>query len=207
MHYPNTPPAQGLYSGLNEHDACGVGFVCNMKGKKSHKIVEDALKILVNLKHRGACGCEANTGDGAGLLIQIPHRFLKRELNRQGIKLPEPGHYGVASVYLPPSPAQRQQVQIMFEQAVRSAGQFVIGWRNIPQDDKDIGPSAQLVEPDMRQFFIAAAPTSRTTTRSNASSSSSANAPKRRSRVLSFWRKRFSTLRAARAARSSIRGC
>ncbi|HLX59935.1 MAG TPA: glutamate synthase large subunit [Planctomycetota bacterium] len=153
MEHPGHPPAQGLFDGV-ERDACGVGFVCNMKGKKSHKIVEDALKILVNLKHRGACGCEANTGDGAGLLIQIPHAFLKREMAKQGVVLPEPGEYGVASVFLPPTAAQRQQTQILFEKAVRKEGQIVLGWRKIPQDDKDIGPSAQIVEPDIRQFFI-----------------------------------------------------
>ena len=154
MNYPGHPSAQGLYDGLNEHDACGVGFVVNMKGKKSHSIVEDALRILVNLKHRGACGCEVNTGDGAGLLMQIPHKFFKREMAKQGINLPEPGQYGVASVFLPPTPAQRQSAQILFEKAVRKEGQTVIGWRNIPQDHKDIGPSAQLVEPDIRQLFI-----------------------------------------------------
>ena len=154
MNYPGHPTPQGLYDGLHEHDACGVGFVCNMKGKKSHAIVKNALQILVNLKHRGACGCEINTGDGAGILMQIPHKFFKREMAKQGVNLPEPGQYGVASVFLPPTAAQRQSTQILFEKAVRKEGQTVIGWRNIPQYDKDIGPSAQQVEPDIRQFFI-----------------------------------------------------
>src|ERR1043165_7563459 len=153
MEHPGHPPAQGLFDG-KERDSCGVGFVVNMKGKKSHKIVEDALQILLNLKHRGACGCEANTGDGAGILMQIPHTFLKREMAKQGVALPEPGHYGVASVFLPPTAAQRHQVQILFEKAVRKEGQGGVGGRNIPQNDEDIGPSAQIVEPDIRQFFI-----------------------------------------------------
>ncbi|MEI6231599.1 MAG: glutamate synthase large subunit [Planctomycetota bacterium] len=154
MNYPGHPSAQGLYDGLNEHDACGVGFVANMKGRKSHKIVQDALQILVNLKHRGACGCEINTGDGAGILMQIPHKFFKREMAVLGVNLPEPGHYGVAHVFLPPTSSEREAAQMLFEQAVRKEGQSVIGWRNLPQYNGDIGPSAQNVEPDIRQFFI-----------------------------------------------------
>lgn len=154
MHYPNLPEEQGLY-GRNEHDACGVGFVCNMKGVKSHKIVEDALKILINLKHRGACGCETNTGDGAGILLQIPHNFLKKELAKHNVTLPEPGLYGVASVFLPPSAEQRGKVRMMLEKITREEGQVPLGWRNIPQDNKDIGPSARKVEPDIRQYFVA----------------------------------------------------
>src|SRR5258706_13737853 len=92
---PGLPHKQGLYDPQFEHDACGVGFVVNMKGRKSHELVEQALQILVNLDHRGACGCEANTGDGAGILMQTPHEFLCKVADKAGIKLPGPGHYGV----------------------------------------------------------------------------------------------------------------
>src|SRR6202161_2083050 len=95
------PPKQGLYDPQFEHDACGVGFVVNMKGRKSHSLVEQALQILVNLDHRGACGCEANTGDGAGILMQMPHEFFKRATDKSGFKLPNMGQYGVGMLFMP----------------------------------------------------------------------------------------------------------
>src|SRR5688572_28643603 len=98
---PGLPPAQGLYDPAHEHDACGVGFVVDIKGRKSHAIVSQALTVLKNLLHRGACGCEVNTGDGAGILIQMPHRFLERECARLGITLPAQGRYGAGLVFLP----------------------------------------------------------------------------------------------------------
>ena len=101
MNHPAPPEKQGLYDPRFEHDACGVGFVVHMKGKKSHEIVENALTILANVDHRGAC-CEENTGDGAGILIQLPHLFLKKAAAAAGFDLPEPGQYGVASVYTSP---------------------------------------------------------------------------------------------------------
>src|ERR1043165_309805 len=96
------PPKQGLYDPQFEHDACGVGFVVNVKGKKSHEIIKQALTILLNLDHRGACGCEVNTGDGAGILMQMPHAFLKKVTAASGIQLPDEGQYGAGIVYLPP---------------------------------------------------------------------------------------------------------
>ena len=105
------PPKQGLYDPQFERDACGLGFVVHMKGAKSHQTVSDALQILVNLDHRGACGCEANTGDGAGILVQVPHDFLSAEAERLGFKLPEPGGYGVGMLFLPKNPAERAAVQ------------------------------------------------------------------------------------------------
>src|SRR5438876_11717982 len=102
------PKKQGLYDPQFEHDACGVGFVCQMKGKKSHEIVEQALTILVNLDHRGACGCEANTGDGAGILMQVPHGFLKKVAGALDIALPEPGQYGVGMLFASPEPTTRE---------------------------------------------------------------------------------------------------
>ena len=104
----SAPPKQGLYDPQFEHDACGLGFVVNIKGKKSHQLVSDALKILVNLDHRGACGCEANTGDGAGILIQVPHEFFAAEAAKLGFKLPAPGQYGVGMLFLPKNPAERE---------------------------------------------------------------------------------------------------
>src|SRR5262250_1307497 len=98
---PGMPPAQGLYDPAHEHDACGVGFVVDIKGRKSHAIVSQALTVLKNLLHRGACGCEVNTGDGAGILIQMPHVFLRRKCAALGIALPESGHYGAGLVFLP----------------------------------------------------------------------------------------------------------
>src|SRR5271155_4819832 len=104
----SAPSKQGLYDPQFEHDACGLGFVVNMKGKESHQLVSDALQILVNLDHRGACGCEANTGDGAGILIQVPHEFLSAEAAKLGFKLPARGQYGVGQLFLPKNPAERE---------------------------------------------------------------------------------------------------
>ncbi len=148
------PPAQGLYDPENERDACGVGFVAHLKGKRSHQIVADALQVLVNLLHRGACGCEVNTGDGAGILIQVPHTFFKREASKLGFALPEPGHYGVGMVFLPKDAAQRDQMVKLFEKAVVNAGQKVLGWRDVPTDNRKLGQSAIDAEPVIRQVFI-----------------------------------------------------
>src|ERR1700747_2947970 len=148
------PLKQGLYDPQFEHDSCGVGFVVNIKGKKSHKIIRDALTILVNLNHRGACGCEANTGDGAGILMQMPHRFLLQECDRLNIPLPPGGEYGVGMVYLPKDPDDRRQCEIIFEQITREEGQRVLGWRTVPTDNSPIGPTAKRAEPAIRQIFI-----------------------------------------------------
>src|SRR5881409_65622 len=102
------PPKQGLYDPQFEHDACGVGFLVNIKGRKSHQIIRQAINILVNLNHRGACGCEKNTGDGAGILLQTPHLFLKEVCSDLKIALPSYGEYGVGMVYLPSEPSERK---------------------------------------------------------------------------------------------------
>src|SRR6266513_850465 len=112
------PPKQGLYDPQFEHDACGVGFVVNIKGRKSHALVEQALQILVNLDHRGACGCEANTGDGAGILLQTPHEFLKVATAKSGFKLPAPDQYGVGMLFMPRDPAEREGVKTLFAKIV-----------------------------------------------------------------------------------------
>ncbi|HEY9707888.1 MAG TPA: hypothetical protein V6D48_06755, partial [Oculatellaceae cyanobacterium] len=108
MNKNELPPKQGLYDPQFEHDACGVGFIVHMKGKKSHDIVEQALTILLNLDHRGACGSETNTGDGAGILMQVPHKFLKKVAQEAKITLPEAGQYGVGMIYSSPDPATRE---------------------------------------------------------------------------------------------------
>ena len=156
MTTPNgLPPKQGLYDPQFEHDACGVGFVCQMKGKRSHDLVQQALTILVNLDHRGAVGAETNTGDGAGILLQVPHNFLKKVTSGLKIELPEPGQYGVAMCYMSPDAKVRAESAKLFEQVVAEEGQKVLGWRDIPVDNSMIGKTAKNSEPFMRQAFIA----------------------------------------------------
>ena len=148
------PPKQGLYDPQFEHDACGVGFLVNVKGKKSNQIVRQALQILVNLDHRGACGCEANTGDGAGILMQMPHEFLKLVSAESKVPLPSAGEYGVGMLYLPPDAAQRAECEKIFENIVTEEGQRVLGWRSIPTNNASLGYTAKVSEPLMRQVFI-----------------------------------------------------
>ena len=154
MRDPGLPPEQGLYDPQQEHDSCGVGFVVDIQGRKSHRIVSQALTVLKNLLHRGACGCEANTGDGAGILLQIPHTFLARECAKLDILLPAPKGYGVGMVCLPTDATQRTRCQEIFEGIVREEGQVLLGWRDIPTNNTPIGPSARSVEPVFRQIFI-----------------------------------------------------
>ena len=148
------PPKQGLYDPQFEHDACGLGFVVNMKGKKSHQLVSDALQILVNLDHRGACGCEANTGDGAGILIQVPHDFFVTEAARLGFKLPAVGHYGVGQMFLPKNPAEREAVKAEFAKIISAEGQTLLGWRDVPVNNSSLGKGALTAEPFLAQVFI-----------------------------------------------------
>jgi glutamate synthase (ferredoxin) len=151
MQNQGLPAKQGLYDPQFEHDACGVGFVVHMKGKKSHDIVEQALTILVNLDHRGACGCETNTGDGAGILMQVPHAFLKKSA---GFSLLEPEWYGVASLFTSPDGEARARGAQIFARVVEEEGQDFLGWRDVPVDNSMIGNSAKASEPFMRQAFI-----------------------------------------------------
>ena len=148
------PPPQGLYDPRYEHDSCGVGFVVDLKSRKSHDIVVKALQILLNLEHRGACGCETNTGDGAGILVQLPDRFLRQEAAKLKFTLPPAGQYGVGVVFLPRDDASRERCERLFESVVRDEGQKVIGWRTVPTDNSSIGPTARKNEPLMRQVFI-----------------------------------------------------
>jgi glutamate synthase domain-containing protein 1 len=148
------PPKQGLYDPQFEHDACGVGFVVHMKGRKSHEIIQQALEILRNLDHRGACGCEVNTGDGAGILMQMPHTFLQAECAKLGIKLPKPGQYGAGMIFMPQDPPERQKCERAFEKIVKEEGLKVLGWRTVPVDSSPLGATAQASEPFIRQVFI-----------------------------------------------------
>jgi len=149
------PERQGLYDPANEHDACGVGFVAHIKGQKSHSIVEQGLLILKNLEHRGAVGADALMGDGAGILIQIPDAYLREEMEKQGVTLPVPGDYGVGMVFLPQEMASRLACQEAIERAVRSEGQVVLGWRDVPVDHAmPMSPTVRAKEPVIRQVFI-----------------------------------------------------
>ena len=150
--------AFGLYDPRFERDACGVGIAANISGQKSHAILEDGLRILVNLAHRGACGCDPATGDGAGVLLQIPHGFLERECAGLGISLPALGEYGVGMVFLPQDSRRRQECEAIVERVVAEEGQRLLGWRDVPVDDSEIGYIARESQPFIRQVFIARGP-------------------------------------------------
>ena len=153
---PAVPQRQGMYDPVNEHDACGVGFVAHMKGQKSHSIVEQGLLILKNLDHRGAVGADPLQGDGAGILIQIPDQLYREELAKQGITLPQAGEYGVGMVFLPQEAASRLACQEEIERAVRGEGQIVLGWRDVPVNrDMPMSPAVKAKEPVIRQIFVA----------------------------------------------------
>jgi glutamate synthase (NADPH/NADH) large chain len=148
------PPPQGLYSADHEHDACGVGFVANIKGKRSHSIIEQGLTILKNLTHRGAVGADPKTSDGAGILIQIPDGLFREERAEQGVKLPPAGQYGVGMVFLPREPASRRACEYEIERAIKDEGQVLLGWRDVPVDSSDLGESVRKIEPVIRQVFV-----------------------------------------------------
>src|SRR5262245_3073109 len=146
---------QGLYDPRDEHDACGVGFVVDIKGRKSHEIVEKGLQVLANLLHRGACGCEANTGDGAGVLVQMPDRLLRRVPAALGFTLPPLGHDGAGLVFLPNDRSQREQRRQLIERTAAAEGHAVLGWRPVPGDDSSLGAAARAAKPVIEQVFIA----------------------------------------------------
>ncbi len=154
MTFTRTPVSQGLYDPWYEHDSCGVGFVVDVKGRKSYDIVRKGFRILLNLEHRGACGCESDTGDGAGILIQMPHRFFEEECGNLGVSLPGPGQYAVGMVFLPTDSGERLACQSSLEQIVADEGQSLIGWRTVPTDNSTIGATARASEPIIRQVFI-----------------------------------------------------
>ena len=152
------PRAEGLYDPRFEHDSCGVGFVVNIKGERSHKLVRQAFEVSVNLLHRGACGCEVNTGDGAGMLLQLPHKFFRKAADAAGFALPGPGAYGVGMVFLPRDAAERRQVEETFGRIVDEEGQRLLGWRDVPTDSGHLGATARSGEPVIRQIFIGRGP-------------------------------------------------
>ena len=138
---------QGLYHPRHEHDACGVGFVASIKGIKSHDIIQKGLRVLQNLTHRGACGCDPLTGDGAGVLMQVPHEFFRKECALLRIDLPEPGTYGVGMVFLPRDVAERNVCKQLFEKAIREEGQHLLGWRSVPVNGVACWPLAPKLIP------------------------------------------------------------
>ena len=156
--FSGLPEAQGMYRPENEHDACGLGFVANIEGQKSHDIVLKGIQILVNLTHRGACGCDPETGDGAGILIQIPHAFFERECASLGFTLPPPGEYGVGMIFLPVDPQDRILCEGIVEKTVREQGLTVLGWRDTPINGDTIGRVARNTQPYIEQIFIRRAP-------------------------------------------------
>ncbi len=155
------PSAFGLYSPEFEHDACGVGFVAHLKGKPSRQIIDDADRMLRHMDHRGACGCEENTGDGSGMMTAIPDRFLRKVADRDlGIELPVQGLYAVGNVFLPTDNEQREFCKEVVNEIIAKQGQKLLGWREVPTSAEaaDIGPTARANEPVVEQLYIAAAP-------------------------------------------------
>jgi glutamate synthase domain-containing protein 2/glutamate synthase domain-containing protein 1/glutamate synthase domain-containing protein 3 len=151
---PGLPAAQGLYDPRNERDNCGMGFVANVRGEKSHGIIEMGIEVLIRLTHRGASGCDPETGDGAGILIQIPHEFFAAECKGFGFDLPEPGTYAVGMVFLPVGKHQRLQCEGIFERIVHEEGLSVLGWRDTPCDGDAIGREARATQPYIQQIFV-----------------------------------------------------
>jgi glutamate synthase domain-containing protein 2/glutamate synthase domain-containing protein 1/glutamate synthase domain-containing protein 3 len=144
----------GLYDPSNEHDACGVGFVVDIKGNRSHDLVDKGIEVLNNLTHRGACGCDPNTGDGAGVLMQVPHEFFAKEAGKLRFKLPAAGEYGVGMVFLPRDDRKRGACERIFERVVQEEGQRFLGWRSVPHDSMACGEIARRAMPSVRQIFI-----------------------------------------------------
>jgi len=148
------PAAQGLYDPANEHDACGIGFVASISGEKSHDLISQGIQVLLNLAHRGACGCDPETGDGAGVLIQIPHKFFVRECEKLGFKLPQPGTYGVGMTFLPVEKHPRLQCEGILERIIREEGLTLLGWRDTPVYASAIGRVARASQPYIQQVFM-----------------------------------------------------
>ena len=154
MSQEGLPVKQGLYDPEFEHDSCGVGFVVNLNGVKSHLIINQGLEVLSNLAHRGACGCDPETGDGAGILVQIPDEFFRKQCGDVGFKLPSSGEYGVGMVFLPQDAKNRKSLENLLEKVVIKEGLSFLGWRTVPVNNKAIGRLAQESEPIIRQLFV-----------------------------------------------------
>ncbi|HMJ28433.1 MAG TPA: glutamate synthase subunit alpha, partial [Xanthobacteraceae bacterium] len=151
---PGLPPAQGLYDPALEKDSCGVGFIADIKGRSSHKLVEDALAILCNLEHRGAVGADPRAGDGAGILVQIPQKFFAKEAERLGFALPKPREYAIGALFMPRDPDWRQVIRDIYSQMIKREGMTLLGWREVPTDNSTLGESVKPTEPVHLQVFI-----------------------------------------------------
>ncbi|MBO0752641.1 MAG: glutamate synthase subunit alpha, partial [Bradyrhizobiaceae bacterium] len=150
----DAPSPQGLYDRALDKDSCGVGFIADIKGRASHRIVTDALTILVNLEHRGAVGADPRAGDGAGILVQIPHRFFARKAAELGLALPAPGGYAVGVLFMPQDQALRAQIKGIFAEEIAREGMHLVGWRNVPSDNSCLGDSVKPTAPFHEQVFI-----------------------------------------------------
>ncbi|MBV1695722.1 MAG: glutamate synthase subunit alpha, partial [Hyphomicrobiales bacterium] len=148
------PPAQGLFDPAREHDACGVGFIADLKKRSSHRIIQDALAILENLEHRGAVGADPLSGDGAGILIQIPDAFLREECEKLKLKLPKPGHYAVGHIFLPQDERLRAHCERVWARLIRQEGLEFLGWRSVPVDNGSLSEMVKATEPVHRQLFV-----------------------------------------------------
>src|ERR1700716_783474 len=151
---PGTPPVRGLYDPALDKDSCGVGFIADIKGRKSHQIVEDALTILLNLEHRGAVGADPRAGDGAGILVQIPHKFFARKAAELGFTLPAPGQYAVGTLFMPHDTTRQKEIADIYEDVIAAEGMRLLGWRDIPTDNSTLGESVKPTEPVHRQVVI-----------------------------------------------------
>ncbi len=151
---PGLPPAQGLYDPAHDKDACGVGFIADIKGRKSHKLIEDALAILCNLEHRGAVGADPRAGDGAGILVQIPHAFFAKAADKNGFALPSLGEYAIGQLFMPTDPDWRQIIRDIYAQTIKREGLVLLGWRDVPTDNSTLGESVKPTEPVHQQVFI-----------------------------------------------------
>ena len=143
-----------MYRSEFEHDACGIGALANLKGVRSHQIIDDALSVLVNLEHRGGVGLEPNTGDGAGILIQVPHRFFRKEAQKCGSLLPDEGEYGVAMLFLPTDAEGLAEGMRVFEDGCAAEGIPLLFWRDVPVDSRDLGTTALECMPVIKQAFV-----------------------------------------------------
>ena len=151
---PGLPAAQGLYDPALEKDSCGVGFIADIQGRKSHQIVEDALAIVCNLEHRGAVGADPRAGDGAGILVQMPHKFFTKQADKLGFQLPAPGEYAVGVLFMPRDPDWRQIIRDIYAQTIKREGMVLIGWRDVPTDNSTLGVTVKPTEPVHQQVFI-----------------------------------------------------
>jgi glutamate synthase (NADPH/NADH) large chain len=158
LYDPSLPQAEGLFDPLHGRDSCGVGFIADMHNRKSHAIVEQALQILLNLDHRGAVGADPKLGDGCGILVQIPHQFFVEECAKLGITLPEPQKYGIGQFFMPRDAGVRAEVERIVDRVLEEEGLALLGWRDVPVDNSDLGDAVKAVEPVMRQVFVGYGP-------------------------------------------------